>query len=842
MQKQLFFVCAFLVILTLLTPLLNNSICTAQQPEDKFIYLPIILKNHDPTQPWHALSVIKAAFPSSVQGGDLLTYTIRYSVVGNEPAPGLTVVDTVPQSTTYQTCDGGPTCNHADGTATWTLGNVDSSTTGVVTMVVQVDNSVISGTMLHNNVTLSDASGLIVTDVISTPIQTVMTGLDVVVVFDMSGSMQFDTNCYGCYEPYGDGTIAWYNLPTQDPDFSIEYPHPAYLHPIPTDHLPSTSYQPGGNPGIGSNQGQLCYGRDNPANDVEYRTISGAGDTRRYVVLEAELYSQNTSRLYGPLRQPGTGYWAIQHTNWQTAYRMLGNTWDPDGSYEVGATPILTYSRGSWVSHHPYVTWAIENVQPFGHDYTLDEARNDPNGVPRLEYDFITANDWDCSSTPNTCPPGSTSPDDTRIWARVQGGGSWGTGRQNIYWAVYDYNSLYAPAVAGDVTQVTPLGSGKIEEIRETTTSNGPNYGGADGNKWQWRELTGSSTALNLENGKRYTLIVWAGRVGYDIDQIVIENDDSTAFTSNYTGGATTLQATRGSAFRQACNRCNPIYGLTITQTTDCDPPSDNGAYDPFIFVNGTDLSDPAVNPLYGGYQPLRDAKEAVKHLIQKFNPQFHQVGLVGYSSGTPAEGRVELRCWRRYSAQQCFQGTNPIGYTEVLQVLETLPPDGSTNMAEGMLRSLEMLGINANDVETNTWAELNDCDSSTDHCSRGGAAKRVMIIMSDGVANMNPWDSGNPPYTPGSGIASQNCYANDLYQPNTGHQMEDRAKDCVMYYAQIAANYNVTMYTIGLGAGADANLLQTVAELPGSNGQYFAAVSSAELDAIYDAIMQTSQ
>ena len=157
-----------------------------------------------------------------------------------------------------------------------------------------------------------------------------------------------------------------------------------------------------------------------------------------------------------------------------------------------------------------------------------------------------------------------------------------------------------------------------------------------------------------------------------------------------------------------------------------------------------------------------------------------------------------------------------------------------STNIAQGMLRGLEMLGINANNVDTTTWTGLNDCSTATDHCGRGGAVKRVMIIMSDGVANTNPWDN--------TGAANQNCYAMDLYQPNTGHQAEDRAKDCVMYYAQIAANNNVTMYTIGLGAGADDELMLAVAELPGSNGQYFAATSSAELDAIYDAIMQISQ
>jgi len=33
-----------------------------------------------------------------------------------------------------------------------------------------------------------------------------VTSLDVVVVFDKSGSMQFDTNCYGCYETLATAT------------------------------------------------------------------------------------------------------------------------------------------------------------------------------------------------------------------------------------------------------------------------------------------------------------------------------------------------------------------------------------------------------------------------------------------------------------------------------------------------------------------------------------------------------------------------------------------------------------------------------------------------------------
>ena len=41
-----------------------------------------------------------------------------------------------------------------------------------------------------------------------------------------------------------------------------------------------------------------------------------------FIIIEAELYSLNTSLLAGPFRQPGRGFWAIQHTNLRTIHRM----------------------------------------------------------------------------------------------------------------------------------------------------------------------------------------------------------------------------------------------------------------------------------------------------------------------------------------------------------------------------------------------------------------------------------------------------------------------------------------------------------------------------------------
>ncbi|MBN1994740.1 MAG: VWA domain-containing protein [Anaerolineae bacterium] len=643
-----------------------------------------------------------------------------------------------------------------------------------------------------------------------------VTNLDVAVVFDMSGSMQFDTNCFGCYEPYGEGTIDWDDLPTHDPNFSIQYPNPAYLHPIPTDHLPKGTMTAGSG-GIGNNTGQLCWQRD--SNTVEYYTIGGSGDARRYVVIEAELYSLNTSLLAGFYRQPGRGYWAVQHTNWRTVDRMMGS-----GSTAVGAMPILSsYSRGSWVSHHPYVSWSLSPDPPtflgvpFGHDYTLDEARNKPNDVPSLEYDFVTASDWETSTTN----------DDTRIWARVQAGYTyWAEGDRIIYWAVYEYEDLYT-AAGGDPTLATPLGSGQIEKSRtDQKAYSGAAYGGADADDWRWTELTSTSTKLNLENGKRYTLKIWAGQTGYDIDQIVIGNRNDTSFTGNYNSGSTNLQATRGSAFRQACNRCNPIYGLTVDQA-DCVHPIDNGAST--VKHDDYDQSDPNNNPLFSGYQPIRGAKESLKRFISKLDPQFDQVGIVSYSTSTPSAGRTELRCRRYLPASQCFMGTNPISFTEVLETVEMLPPNGSTNMAEGMMRGLEMLGIDPPDGLGG--ALDNTCQDPTDHCSRGGAARRILIVMTDGIANLDP-----------GGVCDDNNSAYyTLWPPDTySSDSEAQATDCAMFYAKVAAENNVTIYTIGLGNGVDVEFLEAIATLPGSNGQYFGALSPAQLDGIFDTILKS--
>jgi len=608
--------------------------------------------------------------------------------------------------------------------------------------------------------------------------------LDLALVFDMSGSMQFETICYGCYEPYRDGSLNWTDInPTTDPDYSLDYPNPAYLNPIPIDHLPNKDLD-GSADGIGLNTGQLCFGRD--GNGADYYTGSGGGgDTQRFVIIEAELYSKNNSIYEHAVRGPGRGYWAIQHTNWRSVARMFNNS-DPDTSYGTGARAILpSYTRGSWVSHHPFVSWQIQEFGiPLGHDYTLADAEADTS--PSLEYDFITSADWE-----------NNDGGQTRIWAQMQGGSGFfadldAEGYRSVYWTVYE------DGVA------TPL----IAIRKASTTVSGPVYGGADDSRWRWIQLTNDVT-LNLENGKKYTLKIWAGGVGVDLDWIAIGNDSNTAFQTD-----PNATATPGSAFRQACNRCNPIYGQTIAQAAECLAPVDNGSN--IVAGDNTNLLE---DDLFSGYWPMRGAKEAVKRFIRTLDSQKDQVGVVAYNNDTDPDTRtVKLQCLRREENNpvSCFTGPDPISYTAVIDLIERIPASGGTNTAQGMRDGLEVLGIEADAPGVFN----NDClDTSTSsHCGRGVAARQVMIVMSDGIANVDP-----------DGL----CDDADLYQPNTGDVAVDQANDCVIYYANIAAANGVIIHTIGLGDGIDAGLLATTANI--GSGQFFSPATPDELDAVFD-------
>ncbi len=661
-----------------------------------------------------------------------------------------------------------------------------------------------------------------------------ITQLDISVVFDMSGSMQFDTVCHGCYEQFDDGMTIW-----QDFDYGYQYPildtdngriPKTFIFPIPTDHLPKHKYQTGGISGLGDNDGELCFSRDGNS------SVPVSSAALRSIVIEAELYTRNNSIYDTSFRQPGRGYWAIQHATYRMVDKMMDSNHVSDSNgdgiddYLVGATPVLPgYSRGSWVAHHPFMSEAVSQIGspgdpwyvpavPFGKNYGSSDAY--ANTSPSLDYEFFTSDDW------------SAAGNDTRIWMRAQGG--------NIYWAVYET----PPGPGFDAMNPAPVG-GVIQRNHEGTNGD-PMYGGAQADQWTWAELTDGSPLITLNNNTKYTLRIWAGSAGFDLDQIVIGNSSDTSIfgsSTNYDDGVTTpanplLHATPGSAFGQACNRCNPIYGQVIDAVGDCSPPNDNGAslVSAQYLDSTTGKYDLRKDEIFGGYQPIRAVKESLKRFAGSLNPQFDQIGVVAYNSSTSSDRAMDLRCLRS-NPNDCFVGANPITYTQVLKLIEKYPANGSTNIAQGMRDGLYLLGIDADNRGGSRPSQLPSLpvNCSGLSCSRGASAKRVMILMTDGVANVYPsgmCDSDPTLYTPDMSTNTGNT------NTDASNDNLNRSRDCAMWYATIGSSENVIIYTIGLGNGADVALLEAVADE--GSGQYFAAATPAKLDEIFDTILKS--
>ncbi|MDX1524072.1 MAG: hypothetical protein R3264_20755, partial [Anaerolineae bacterium] len=160
----------------------------------------------------------------------------------------------------------------------------------------------------------------------------------------------------------------------------------------------------------------------------------------------------------------------------------------------------------------------------------------------------------------------------------------------------------------------------------------------------------------------------------------------------------------------------------------------------------------------------------------------------------------------------------------------------GSTNIAQGMRDGLEILGHNVDGLASFDTS----CDGSVgSHCGRGSAAKQVLVVITDGVGNTNPWDQEDVPGVPNSPV---NCRSVDLFtpnlQPDTGSNRSiNRARDCTIHYTNQAVNNNVTVFTIGLGNGVDTELLELVGDI--GKGGYFNAATPAQLDEIFELILQ---
>jgi hypothetical protein len=175
-----------------------------------------------------------------------------------------------------------------------------------------------------------------------------ISNIDTVIVYDQSGSMEFDTLCYGCWEPSEE-----------------QYPN-GHIYPL---HWSDSTIE----------------SADHCATDDRYYERGGA----IYIVIEAEEYS----RLNEPLDPEGL---APYYTFWVLQRNAYNEYWHQ----QVGAEG--RDERGAYLSHNPYANY--KDLSGLGvtctwYDLTHGEycSRDLPAGgpfpAPRADYDFRAPRD-----------------------------------------------------------------------------------------------------------------------------------------------------------------------------------------------------------------------------------------------------------------------------------------------------------------------------------------------------------------------------------------------------------------------------------------------------------------
>ncbi|MBN2007346.1 MAG: VWA domain-containing protein [Anaerolineae bacterium] len=456
--------------------------------------------------------------------------------------------------------------------------------------------------------------------------------LDIVLVFDKSGSMEFDTLCYGCW------------IPTDE-----EYPE-GDLQPLRWD--------------AGPNDNPLhCQG-----SAVQKKRLNNINYV--FTLIEAEEYSRitNTPRRYAQ----GYTYWVLQRN---------GRINAPQTGYLGDSGALGRDTQGAYIAHFPYRTgfdgedgasgvpcvWADVSNGFICRRGTWIEQRSGPYDAPRVDYDFRTPSNADSGGN-NTW----------YIWIRAQGGDPTSdpvTRAQAVFWG-YDRRDQ-GPTLVG------------IGDPDQYTSDDGRwfKYNGADPGYWTWRRLLkgengnlGNSIALSPDTD--YTLHFWGGSAGYAIDQIIITNysGDSRNFPNNLTRD--------NNRTGQACNPCDSRFGGYPGGPGYADPPNCN---DPAL----PEASRYRYNdPIFDDEQPLASTAAAASRFLRRLDLAYDQIGLVRYS--TKADPGIELLCLKSNGAgctknvventilsvlmnrQQTYANgsTNiPDGLEEAIKMLDSEPP-----------------------------------------------------------------------------------------------------------------------------------------------------------------------
>ncbi len=534
---------------------------------------------------------------------------------------------------------------------------------------------------------------------------------DIVLAFDKSGSMEFDTLCYGCWDDGGN-----------------EYSRYVIQDPVPgVDNLPC--------------HGGICYPLpwDGPANGAPEHcgpTEVYQDDGYDYYFIEAEEYSYTNNVYDVSLYGTGYSYWVLQ--------RQPNTTSSRDG-------------RGGHIMHMPYpdmetfgvgATCRHEDIDSDGDGYVADTegfcwsgTSLGPFKAPRVDYNFSPLVD-----------------DGYYIWVRAQAYGSFGNRGYSPTNDDLDRRLFWGIDQVGDGLPVQ-LGWGQSGSdcggrlgCEGSFMRGGNEYtNGATSWNWQWRRLNDSP--YNMLSGTQYNLSFWAGGSHFALDRIVITNDHN---SYDY---LEPLQANSGRGVEEwangrggyACEPCDDRFAGYPADHSDRPPgfvPSDPVAEFPVCEVGPN--PDRRYSYIYDDEQPIRSAKEAAKLFVGEIiSPTYDQIGYVAYNSSASIQSH--LRCLRyAQSPQDC---TVDVIENEVLAPIEVAYAGGGTNTGGAMDAALIAL-------ETDPLAA---CQAGTGSCGYPGAVPMV-ILMTDGRPTSGP--TGCPDLWPNDGVsdAYEDCVIQYAY------------------------------------------------------------------------------
>ncbi len=122
------------------------------------------------------LHVTKAANPTNIEAGDVLTYTIVYSNSGNANAIGVIITDTLDDNAVFSETFGTPAGVHdgssSGGDIVWDIGFVEGEAAqiGILTVTVQITKPLPDDSLITNTVSIASLQGMTATETITTPV------------------------------------------------------------------------------------------------------------------------------------------------------------------------------------------------------------------------------------------------------------------------------------------------------------------------------------------------------------------------------------------------------------------------------------------------------------------------------------------------------------------------------------------------------------------------------------------------------------------------------------------------------------------------------------------------